>query len=258
LDEAALKFYDVAPEKTKFDYEAIKEYLIKELNSEDKDIETLMEFYSAKQEVNESVDEFAQRLLTLERECPLKDKPVIERNKSKIFIKNCNSEIQKMLISDDKLPFNKLWKKARAIEKCIEESKKFAVASTSKVDESPTEVSAAISTDKVKCYVCNKIGHFAKDCKDKPKYNNNSNKYSKIEKNCAFCGRRNHIIANCNELKNLKNENNAKNKNANQKYCSFCKMNSHNNRECRNLKDKCYICFKDNHMAKDCRKKKSN
>lgn len=198
LDEEAQKFYEVASRETKLNYRLIKEYLIKELNTVDKEFEVLAEFYSTKQEVNESVDSFGQRLLSLQRECSQSDRQVIERNISKVFIKNCLPEIKKLIIcyqSDHKMTFNEIWKKARSIEKCIKKEREISVDEISKEIVMPTETTAAVSSDKSKCYRCGKVGHFSKECK--------AEKKSSYQP-CALCGRTNHLLNNCNDLKLLK------------------------------------------------------
>ena len=242
LDEEALKFYELAADSIKRNYQELKRHLIKELNPSDREFEVKAELYSAKQEVNESVDEFAQRLLTIQMDWPKVEKPIIEKDMSKVFIRNCNPEIKRLIIADEGLPFNKLWRKARKIEKCNKEAKMETLEAISKVDETIETTAAVSALSQVKCFKCDNKGHMAKDCKVKQ---------TKTTVSCALCGGKNHSLENCNQLKmlrslaiskNSKPPTNNSNKSSN-KFCSYCQMNNHTNRDCRHLQNKCFICL---------------
>lgn len=77
-------------------------------------------------------------------------------------------------------------------------------------DEKPV----AFKVTNKKCHKCDKIGHFAKDCRTKFKTNDK-------ETRCFKYNKLGHYAINCND-KQLKNE----------KTCSICKKNNHEDKDC--------------------------
>lgn len=236
LDEEPLKVWETASERVKSDYKDIKERLISQLNTTKWKSELRHQIYTAKQEANESISEFAQRLKSVLREWPESSQKEMREVMKETFIYNCNPNISKALLGSEKMHFKDLVKRARAIEEHENNMSKYELVNEiNKVklvnSVEKAEVSAPISSsNKIKCFKCNEFGHIAKNCTSGLKRNTKPNK-------CVAYGSEGHTFANCEQMKTLiQSVVKAKPENTNKersKSCKICKTGSHLTKDCR-------------------------
>ena len=95
-------------------------------------------------------------------------------------------------------------------------------------------------TQKV-CLICKKPGHDQYNCRSNPKEYYHKPQFHKREvfqinpKKCNYCGLQGHLIAQCRKRMNNfnNNQNNTSSNSSNNKSCKYCKKSGHNIEECR-------------------------
>ena len=223
LEDKALKTWEMAEPNEKKNYSTIKKHLVSKLTPANRDFSLKSQFYSAKQTPSEDVDQFAHRLLIMQKEWPEKKKASFDSDVAKVFVKGLSPEVRKLVIGEEKLGFQKLWKKAKDIEKCEKE--------TQREIETMEAITGKEVSKELKCYSCGNSGHISKECSKR------SPLIPRIPKSndaCVLCGKVGHNVEKCFKLtkaqESLKKVRFPKDL---KRYCAKCKMSNHSTEECR-------------------------
>ncbi|CAF0824453.1 unnamed protein product [Brachionus calyciflorus] len=148
------------------------------------------EFFRDKQRVDESVEQFGERLLNYLKDLCIQDKKELEKHLTEVFIDGVSKSIKILIISDSSLNFKEVWEKAKKIEKCIQYQEESGIA----INESKS----------------------AKTNRGYQKFYFDENAFRKPT--CQFCGK-SHYTTNCYQW-NIFQENNKDNCKSNRKYPS--------------------------------------
>lgn len=258
FDDVAVRKWRLMVEKDKYNYEAIKKYMISKLQSRDDDTVycTRAQFYTIKQEINETVEDFQYRLCQCKQDWPQHEHITFENDKSRVFLKGLQAEIRLQMATVSTTHFNELIKIAKQVEQSIKQRQELNTLEASIAAPITTEIKR--DTNQIKCYLCHKDGHIARNCNLKQQ----RNKTPKMD--CFICGKNTHYPVNCDsELRQLLNKTqtestkpinsfNVTNR-TKSKYCSSCKQTTHNTEECRYRSMTCNKCKKIGHHEKYCR-----
>lgn len=254
----AIRLWQMMAETDKYDYYKIKSYLMDNFKPSDSQIDIKVKFYSIKQELSESIDDFSQRLHAIKHIWPQSEISTFEREITGVFVNGLLPEIKKHVLLHSQGDLKTVIKNAKAIEQ---------INKTEIENHVIAEVSAPIATkQEIKCYSCNQTGHMANECPQK-----------RTKNACIICDKSNHTTAKCRLLEQLKqnrrnknssyngyksnktnfqnknNENNNNDKNTSKTSCKICKKDNHDTRKCRFLSDHCFNCGKRGHKQTECR-----
>lgn len=116
LDNAPLKVWEMTSETIKSNYKEIKERLISTLNSKKFRRELRLQIFTAKQETNESISQFADRLRSVWKEWPEASQKEMREVMKETFIYRCNPRVSRALLGSEHSHFKDLVNKAREIE----------------------------------------------------------------------------------------------------------------------------------------------
>ncbi|CAF1084671.1 unnamed protein product, partial [Brachionus calyciflorus] len=181
-DMAFEKFKIMADEKS--DYVKIKQHMIKHLthvNVKNKKIE----FYSAKQRIDENVEQFGHRLLNYLKDLGKNDKTELEKHLTEIFIDGVSKSTRRLIINDSSLNFKEIWEKAKKIEKCTDEKEESVLAINETInavsDGKHQQVVENVSK-KPLCQFCGK-SHYTIDCYHWKKFQENKKDEGKFIRN---------------------------------------------------------------------------
>jgi hypothetical protein len=255
LESSAFHYWELLPEKKKFNYKEIKSHLLQKFRACDSIYLAKTNFYSMKQHSNESVDEFVYRVRKCKQDWPEDEHKTFDKEFCSILKKGLKPEISKNLVVFESSYEHDIIKKAKEIESILRKE-----SENKTLENATVSLEAAISLN---CYKCKKTGHIARNCSQSGQTNN-------FQKFCLFCGKNNHIAIDC-RLRKVQTksrnitESDSPIKNNNKKYCSSCKMSNHNTKDCRNKKNlkfsktvKCFSCNEEGHIAKNCQNENLN
>ena len=205
LEEEALQKYQLL-KSNEFDYQTIKKHLIKELRPKFSVRSLYSEFFSAKQNSEEKVDNFAHRLLNYIKDADKEQKEIFDQELGNVFVNGCDKKIQNFLLSEKTKDFNTLWNLAKKIEKNNEEQEEVSLNQIKQNsgfnNYQPKTSYENKSTERTKfCHFCGKNNHFSVDCRSM-KQICDSLKKSSLSQNkdlvtCQYCKKPGHKIENC-------------------------------------------------------------
>ena len=254
FEETALKYWEMMQDQNKYDYNKIKELLLKKFRAVDCVFEAKTKFYSMKQELNENVEDFVYRIHKCKNDWPKQEHNIYDRDVIKIFKKGLKPELAKQFVSNEADNLQELIQQARRLENILKKE------TESRLDEAAISVEAAISNNgPIRCYKCGQSGHLANKCTRVNRQEKTNEDFRII---CMFCGKNNHFAVNCRIMKSeqtkfySKSENKEKGHDKKKQFCRNCKMSNHSTEKCRNRdksKIKCFRCEKEGHRAKDCK-----
>ena len=256
LEDNALRYWELIPNEEKYNYSKIKETLLNKFRTTDSSFQAKTNFYSIRQEPQESIDEFTYRLFKCKRDWPLSEHRLFDQDVAQIFKKGLHPEISKQLVAVLTNDVHEIIQKAKEVETIItlENQNKTIVSAPIH------NVSDVLDQKQIKCYNCQKDGHLARNCTYRRKPSPSEHNYKIF---CLFCGKANHLALNCrlmqstihNKPNNKPNTNNTKDHATSRKYCFACKTKTHNTKDCRSRsKDaKCFKCNQTGHFAKQCK-----
>jgi len=135
-----------------------------------------------------------------------------------------NMIISKILVTlpDEYRHFASAWESTEMDSKTLENLTARLIAEEMRIKARISdEKEVAFKTTSKKCFKCNKVGHFSKDCRVKT---NQNNKYVR----CFRCNKIGHIEKSCREKPQSKNTDS----------CSICKKTNHTDKNCFFRKDR--------------------
>jgi hypothetical protein len=266
FEDTALRTFELLKDNEKLSYTKLRKCMIDKLKPHDSMFRAKANFYSMKQDTNETVEEYAHRMYSQKKEWPVHEYAMFEKDMCKVFKDGLIPVIAKQMVSYEPKDFDGLLKIAKKTEKLV-------------IKENETVIEAAISIKpkEIKCFECDKIGHMSVDCRSKE---NNS---STPQFPCMFCGKSNHFPINCYFYKNYQQTYQTNNSQVNYKVNKFNKMNNNDNNKdsfdrsrnnkhnetfsgkiktthqetvipsyTNNQNKKCFKCGKEGHYAKNC------
>ena len=233
FEDTALHFWKMMPSDNCHDYKQIQEYIIGKFSPSDHHFHAKSSFYSMKQELHESIDDFSHRLHSCKDDWPSSEHSTFEADLIKVFKHGVLTEIRKHLVTLKSPDFDTITQYARTIEKLLKSSE------TDTSVESPIFPSNKPSTrETITCFKCQNTGHIAKECPKKslePQRVNN-------KLFCVICGKNNHLAIKCFQWKNSQKSNAKYQKSPGHQtqrnqYCTNCNKSNHSTFECRRLKN---------------------
>ena len=234
LEETALRCWELMNESDKQNYKKVKKTILKNFRAEDSTMKACSKFYSMKQEMNESVDEFLYKLLKCKKEWPPEDSDRFDRDVCPRFKNGLKIEIASVISTFKSSNLDEVYRKAKEIENLIRRKEENTTIAEISVNAISNSKSDAV------CFKCKNTGHFSKECKMEE--TNEKREFKNDRKNlfCLFCGKNNHLTINCRlmnekfkELENRKSKYSQDKSSFRKKYCSRCKMTNHDTSECR-------------------------
>ena len=237
LEASALYFWDQMHSDDKYDYKCIRDHLIDKLGPTDRTFSVKADFYICKQELDETIDQFAHRLNSFRKRWPPSDLESFDRDLMSAFKKGCLPSIGIAIINSQARTFDVLQKEATRIAERLQHM------------QDDVAIEAVIRRDN-NCFFCKQPGHFAKDCPEKIIEKTEANRYQKTSgPTCMYCGKLGHFAIDCFEMKKIieqksvtfhgtqpKGTTDATNYHNKKKYCSHCKMENHDTEFCNILK----------------------
>ncbi|CAF1106018.1 unnamed protein product, partial [Brachionus calyciflorus] len=174
FEDIALKKYQLLSEE-KFNYDKIKQQMLKELRTNFSPCNLIAEFLSAKQNPEETIDKFFHRLLEYTREAKCE-----QRNSRKIFvmfldeaslektIENNNNEQEEMSLNKiSEVPMKSFERQIKNI--VCGKNNHFIVQCNEMIKLCQTvtkpKMTSPIKKNTVNCNYCKKPGHIDKDCR---------------------------------------------------------------------------------------------
>ncbi|CAF1087531.1 unnamed protein product, partial [Brachionus calyciflorus] len=184
------------------------QHLLEELRPNFSPCNLIDEFFSAKQNHEETIDKFAHRLLEYTREAKCEQRKLFEENICYVFRRGCEKKVQNFLVTDKTNDFNSLWSLAKTIENNNNEQEDMSLNKISEVPMKSFSKVTQSSNSKIKQNFNNreankKYCHFSVQCNEminhfqtvtKPKMT------SPIKKNivnCNYCKKPGHIDKDC-------------------------------------------------------------
>jgi cellular nucleic acid-binding protein len=246
LESTALHVWKRMKSTEKSKFSLIKDELIEALRPRNKATRAKTEFYSARQEHGESVDEFVNRLYDFREDWPTQEHEAFDREIGQRFIDGVSNEIGKIVELLDPRKMTELVKAAKSIERRITNEASNVMIESAVYKKSPS-----------KCFKCNKPGHWAKECAQGSNLVTAEPEFPEVKIPCIFCGKRDHYSIDCEVYEsktgprrsiNMETKPEAKKTLT----CSYCKKANHEVKECRLLNKTCFRCGNAGHQIKEC------
>ena len=185
FEDFAFQKYKLMEENT-MSYPHIRAYMIEKLKPPNYKFLIKSEFYSSKQRADESVEKYGVRLLQYIKESDQTDQENFENDLPNVFKQGCAPEIRSVLaVTGHEVSFKSLWAKAKAVERSLKEKEKNYT-----LNEINQTINSVLTTEKSKCFKCNKFGHMAKACNARQNNMRNSNNVNRDFRNSNFNGSR--------------------------------------------------------------------
>jgi hypothetical protein len=171
LEEIALTKYQLL-KTDKFDYEKIKDHLIKELRPKFSTRSLMADFFCAKQKSEESIDTYAHRLLGYIKQAKTDQKNLFENELGDVFRNGCDKRIKNFLLSENSSDFNTLWVLAKQLEKNVDELEETSINAIKSEYNSENSINKQSESEKRAipetkfCHFCGKNNHFSVDCRE--------------------------------------------------------------------------------------------
>lgn len=108
-------------------------------------------FYNARQEEDETVEKFAQRLHSFKKSWPQNEMMSFERVLKCAFKKGCITDISVAIVNSNARSFDEILKQAMRVAERIYKQ------------QEDIKIEAAVSRDN-SCRICKRMGHWAKEC----------------------------------------------------------------------------------------------
>ncbi|CAF1130359.1 unnamed protein product, partial [Brachionus calyciflorus] len=109
------------------------QHMLKELRPNFSTCNLIAEFFSAKQNPEETIDKFAHRLLEYTRKAKCEQRKLFEENICYVFRRGCDKKVQNFLVTDMTNDFNLLWSLAKTIENNNNEQEEMSLNKISEV-----------------------------------------------------------------------------------------------------------------------------
>lgn len=157
LRDKALEIWEEIPTKYRFDYQIVKEVLIKKLTPESVKTDAIEKFFNISQLRGESIEEYAARAKKLASKVDV----LTEEEKAKRFVKGLRADIRLGMAIAKPKRLREAIKIAELVEKSLAETKELEINSVASGNSTQSNLS---QPSEFICYNCRQAGHLARDC----------------------------------------------------------------------------------------------